>query len=51
MILLYMYISNICKNLNVQITLIGEIIFFTSIIILIKIIVKKNIQKLFNKIN
>ena len=51
MILLYMYLSNICKKLNVLLTLVLELIFFVIIIIIMKFLIRKNIQKLFEKIN
>ena len=51
MILLYMYISNIFKELNVTLTLCLEGIILLFIFIIINVLIKKNIKKLFNKIN
>lgn len=51
MILLYMYISSIFKELNVTLTLCLEGIILLFIFIIINVLIKKNIKKLFNKIN
>ena len=51
LILVYMYLSNIFKNVNVIITLIIEIFIFMITFIIIDRIVKKKSNKLFNNIN
>ena len=50
MILLYMYISSIFKNINVTLTLIIEIAIFMFVFIIIDRIIKKKSLKLFGKI-
>lgn len=50
MMLLLMYISTIFKELNATFILGIEIAIFATIFIILNIIVKKNINKLFNKI-
>ena len=50
MILLFLYLSNIFKEVNVTLTLVIEIIIFMIIFIIIDRIIKKNIQKIFDKI-
>lgn len=50
MILIYMYISNICKELDVTLTLVLENIIFIGIFITIDRIVKRKINNLFDKI-
>lgn len=50
MILIYMYLSNIFKEINVTETLIIEIIIFMTIFIIIDRIVKRKSNKLFDKI-
>ena len=51
LILVYMYLSNIFKNVNVIITLIIEIFIFMITFIIIDRIVKKKSNQLFNNIN
>ncbi len=51
MILIYMYLSNILKEINVTNAILIEIFIFLIMFIIINILVKKNINKLFNKIN
>lgn len=50
MILTFLYLSNIFKEVNVTLTLGIEIIIFMIIFIIIDRIVKKNIQNIFDKI-
>ena len=50
MILIYMYLSNILKNVDVTLTLIIEILIFMSLFIIIDRIIKNNSERLFNKI-
>ena len=51
LILVYMYLSNIFKNINVIITLILEIIIFMIVFVIIDRIIKKKSNKLFDNIN
>ena len=51
MILIYMYLSNIFKDVNVTSTLGIEIMIFIILFIIIDRIVKKKSEWLFNKIN
>ena len=49
-ILMLIYFTKVLKDINIVVSILIIIAFYTSVLILLKIYVKKNVNKLFRKI-